>query len=426
MSDIDCLRMFHLLVDWQLGGAPVARPPEFKPSVSWPWNDRRPLASQNTMQTLRLIAAILAGSLSGQGADYAGWAVGGRAEGHGTILHTTNSGSAWERQGTSTIADADMVGVCALSPLSAWVVGHAADGYSTLYHTSDGGQSWARLGSTNCLPNADLSKVRACDEQRVWAVGLGVILHTSDGGHTWTNLVPAGFAGALFQGIASPDDVNVWATGEALDGHAAVLKSTDAGRTWTAQGGSFPRPVGHVLGVAALDANEVRVLSPNNVWVAHDSTIRWTRDGGHTWSSFNSGEYTMDVSVADDTNVWAVAQVRQGLIYHTCDAGQNWQQQGVAGWTLPYLVAVAFVTPALPPPPGPTANYLSVQWAGTDLRLTGLGLPGTNYALEVAPALMPSASWTPTATNAAATNGVLTFTDTPSGAKRFYRTRELP
>ncbi len=332
---------------------------------------------------------VFAAALPGLGADYAGWAVGHDSGDYGTIIHTVNSGATWERQGAGMIAKADMFGVVALDSTTAWVVGTVADGYSTIYRTTDAGQSWARMGSALSLPNENLYKVNAVNAQNVWAVGQGTIVNTSDGGATWANRTPAGYGGTMFQGIFSPDGVNVWATGEAKGGYATVLKSTDAGQSWVRQSDGFSPNVDHILGVAAVDgnnawavggggsyalkttdggttwdvmdqgalirdANEVAVVSIDDVWVAHDSSVRWTHDGGQTWDTFNTSDYTMGIAVADETNAWAVSQsfMGQGLIYHTSDGGANWEQQTVAGWTPGGLLTVSFASQPVPEPSG--------------------------------------------------------------------------
>jgi hypothetical protein len=64
--------------------------------------------------------------------------------------------------------------------------------------------------------------------------------------------------------------------------------------------------------------------------------------------------------------------------------------------------------------------------AGGNLQLNFLGIPGTKYALEVTTNLTPPITWTPVVTNPAAANGLLVFTNTPTGGQSFYRTRYVP
>jgi len=75
---------------------------------------------------------------------------------------------------------------------------------------------------------------------------------------------------------------------------------------------------------------------------------------------------------------------------------------------------------------GGSYNQLAVEPIGSDVRLSYLGIPGTNYALEVTHDLTPPITWTPVVTNVAAANGLLVFTNTPTGGQSFYRTRYVP
>jgi hypothetical protein len=51
------------------------------------------------------------------------------------------------------------------------------------------------------------------------------------------------------------------------------------------------------------------------------------------------------------------------------------------------------------------------------------GIPGYKYALDWTQSLTPPVVWAPLVTNTAAGNGLLLFTNTPSGGSDFYRTR---
>ena len=72
-------------------------------------------------------------------------------------------------------------------------------------------------------------------------------------------------------------------------------------------------------------------------------------------------------------------------------------------------------------------NLMTATSGDGNAYLTYLGIPGTNYALEVAHAL-PATNWSAVVTNAASTNGFLYFTNpislTPTND--YYRTRYVP
>ena len=76
-------------------------------------------------------------------------------------------------------------------------------------------------------------------------------------------------------------------------------------------------------------------------------------------------------------------------------------------------------------PPG--YNRISVQLlSGGDVRLSYVGMAGTNYALDRSFSLMPL-NWMPLATNPAGAGGVLVLTNTPNKATNdFWRIRSVP
>lgn len=63
---------------------------------------------------------------------------------------------------------------------------------------------------------------------------------------------------------------------------------------------------------------------------------------------------------------------------------------------------------------------------GGALQISFLGIPGTNYSMEVTHDLTPPIVWSPLVTNLAAVNGLLVFTNTPGGGQSFYRSRYVP
>lgn len=57
------------------------------------------------------------------------------------------------------------------------------------------------------------------------------------------------------------------------------------------------------------------------------------------------------------------------------------------------------------------------------VTMSFLGIPGYKYALDWTHSLTPPVTWLPVITNTAAGNGLLLYTNTPSGGSDFYRTR---
>jgi len=76
---------------------------------------------------------------------------------------------------------------------------------------------------------------------------------------------------------------------------------------------------------------------------------------------------------------------------------------------------------------GGSYNQLATVSVGSDVRLTFLGIPHLNYALDRTYNLTPPIDWVPQFTNSAAANGAMIFTNTPaSSTNNYWRTRYIP
>jgi len=103
-----------------------------------------------------------------------GWTV-GRG---GTILKTTDAGSHWLPQTSST--SRYLFGLDFIDSKTGWAVGQ----YGTILNTTDGGLNWVAQysGTTH-----NLHDVKFMNSNIGWAVGSsGTILRTTDGGLSWS------------------------------------------------------------------------------------------------------------------------------------------------------------------------------------------------------------------------------------------------
>ncbi len=296
-------------------------------------------------------------------AQFIGWACGGVDTNGGVLLCTTN-GVDWFRQGVGQLGTHAMSGVAAAGR-HVWVVGDPAAGYAAVYHSADYGATWARQGSAMTLPTGTLHKIWAVDRNVLWAVGPdGAVAVTGNGGQNW-QCRPVTNCTALLQGVTAVDRWTAWVSGEEdpASGMAGMFYTQDGGGTWTAQTSPAITNAGHLLGLAALDANrvwaiggnetilattnagaqwdllssgsfkdgnEIRVLDDQRIWAAYDSHVDWTTNGGATWGSEHTTDYTMDVATPDGTNVWAISgNYWGGTIHHSDDGGATWTNTGV-------------------------------------------------------------------------------------------------
>ncbi|HEV3312011.1 MAG TPA: hypothetical protein VG815_15985, partial [Chloroflexota bacterium] len=174
----------------------------------------------------------------------------------------------------------------------------------------------------------------------------GGVWKSSDNGGSWAPLTdnqPALSTGAITVDPNSHNTIYV-GTGEANVGNLqgdGVLKSTDAGATWTQQGGG----TGGVFGKRSSSFFKI-VVNPRNsqqVFAATNRGLFQTNDGGTTWTQntgtgFPTGTVSIsdigiDPSNTDPAKLVLHAAVRGNGLYKSVDDGATWTPEGVG--TLP-------------------------------------------------------------------------------------------
>ena len=205
----------------------------------------------------------------------------------------------------------------------------------------------------------------------------GGIWKTTDGGLNWTPLTDQQASLAIGSLAIDPNNSSsIYAgTGEGnfnVDAYygAGVLKSTDAGKTWTMTPGPF---VG--LPIAAI------AVSPSNgqdVMAGSVFSIYVSNDGGQTWSGngFVPGEVTSLVYDPTSTNIAyaAVGAPFSGSagVYQTTDGGQTWTPVNGTGATALPLTNAGRTALAMDPS-SPKTLYAGLQNAsGTTNPLLGV------------------------------------------------------
>ena len=309
-----------------------------------------------------------------------GWAVGGSVDGYGTILHTTDGGQNWERQGTSIdIPNVTLTGISAVDADEAWAVGppDPESGYAVILHTKDGGWRWTREGLRDDLKDLTLIAVSAVNENIAWAVGYtadeGVILRTRNGGDLWEPQAIGQAPNVQLQGVYASDPLHVWVVGPAGQGndYGTILRTTDGGATWEKVPYTTPPIVGspYLITVDGANANQVwavgrgqilhisvtsqgisvtvqktfGLLDVNGVYALNDQTIWAVEDGGDIWYSDDGGTtwnmqpqpsgaaYAFRVCAIDELHAWATAGglPHTGAIWNTSDGGTTWAAQQI-------------------------------------------------------------------------------------------------
>jgi photosystem II stability/assembly factor-like uncharacterized protein len=210
-------------------------------------------------------------------------------------------------------------------PATGWAAGDTVDGYGVIIHTTDGGQTWVRQGTAGEIPDVDLGGVAAIDAQNAWVVGdHGVILRTRNAGRTWERQeVPSEVSDVRLNGVYAVDRKNAWATGES----GVLLHTTDGGQTWTRQGQGTVPPQAELIGVYASDADHAWAIS------SFPALVLRTTNGGAGWQTvpYTCEEcgYPIWVHGVDASTVWVAGN---RMVMHTPDGGLNWVVQTPPGW----------------------------------------------------------------------------------------------
>jgi len=139
------------------------------------------------------------------------------------------------------------------------------------------------------------------------------------------------------------------------------------------------------------------------------------------WSA-NGDKLTLTIS-GNPTNGTATVTGSSNIVY-TATGGTNDSFTYTVTDSSYGTAASAKVTVVINPT-GQSYNSLNPPIANGDGTVTVgfLGIPGDSYALDWTHSLTPPVTWLPLLTNAAPVNGILLFTNTPSGGSDFYRTR---
>lgn len=224
-----------------------------------------------------------------------GWAVGY----NGTIINSTNGGTAWTFQNSGTARTLNSVFF--VDQLTGWAVGQ----YGTILKTTNGGLSWNQIGYS--IANT-LWSIKFINPIKGWSVGeFGSVWTINDGIWSYQN------SNQTFD-LFDVDFVN-YNQGWAVGSYGTIIRTIDGGQTWTPQQSMTTEAL---LGLDFVNANEGWAVGTNG-------TILRTINGGLTWVRQNSNvnfETLYDVDFIDSNYGWIVGN--NGIILHTIDGGTTW------------------------------------------------------------------------------------------------------
>lgn len=210
------------------------------------------------------------------------------------------------------------------------------DGGLNLYATTDGGSSWQQLPD----PPADSVNVTFRGPAEGWlastALGPPHVYSSEDGGRTWQRhdlpVPPGGVPGGLWTGTAVrllPGAGVVASVDLSSAGLHYELTSFDRASSWRYVAA---RPKEPIFG-------DVLSFQDSFHWWAIDGTaLLKSRDAGQTWTQVSNGlpDGLYACQVFDSTHAWALlgSQGSTGLV-RSVDSGLHWSQVTIPRWTLP-------------------------------------------------------------------------------------------
>jgi photosystem II stability/assembly factor-like uncharacterized protein len=207
---------------------------------------------------------------------------------------------------------------------------------SGILKTTNGGNNWNEASST--ITTKYLNKIKFVNSEIGYAIGgdlgtySGYIIKTTDSGQSWSNL-NIGINTYSLNDFSIPDENKIYIVAQ----EGQILKSKDAGATWTEQK-SFTSE--SLTSVYFVNANLGYV-------VGHSGTILRTTDGGNIWTKQVSPT-TMDLYsvyfknkdigyiTAFDLNIDSCT-----VLLTTKDGGSNWSKKSIG--TLNYPRKITFV-----------------------------------------------------------------------------------
>jgi hypothetical protein len=168
-----------------------------------------------------------------------------------------------------------------------------------LYKSTDGGQSWGEtmVGSITNIPSA--VAINPKDSKVVYA-GMKdsncLVYKSTDAGGSWAKVgPPVSYYTEAKSVVIDPLDPSTVYVGcsDLVDQSPGVMKSTDAGLTWTAKNNG--------LAVSDVTALAMDPKTPRTLWAGTSNGIFKSTDGGDTWSDNRITKFVVSLAIDPKT-----------------------------------------------------------------------------------------------------------------------------
>jgi photosystem II stability/assembly factor-like uncharacterized protein len=192
---------------------------------------------------------------------------------------------------------------------------------SGIYRGNAQATSWTKLDrGMNYLEVRGL--IRYTD--RTWFYqGVNDVMKTTDAGETWTTLTPVKYdqpsGGRVYAFAVAPSNPNMMYGGTNSD----IYRSTNGGQTWTGSGYNEP-----------VESISIHPADPNDAVCGGLYSLRRTTDGGTTWKRADINVHGIHVIARSPVNANYLLATSDSEVYASTDGGITWSKTS----TLPEAV----------------------------------------------------------------------------------------
>ena len=265
----------------------------------------------------------------------------------GTFVRTRDGGETWQAGSVPGGEKLDFRDVYAVDAKTAYLMSIGNGNEARIYKTTDAGKTWS-LQYSEQNPKAFLDCMAFWNATRGIVVGDAVdgkaeLLTTSDGGAHWTPLRPESLPAAK-EGEGSPasgtciatyaekkgKQVETWYAWFVTENASRVFHTVDAGKTWTASDAPLVQGLNQgVFSIAVVDADRLAIVGGD---YDHPQVVKpnsaYSDDGGRTWkeSSHRPAGYRWCVAIVPDTPGPTAFAVGPTGMDYSIDGGKNWNQ----------------------------------------------------------------------------------------------------
>jgi len=262
----------------------------------------------------------------------------------GTYVRTADGGRSWRAASVPGGDAFDFRGVYAVDANTAYLQSIGNGNASRIYKTTDGGKNWS-LQYTEQNPKAFLDCMAFWSPTRGIVVGDAVdgvaeLLTTSDGGTHWMPLPPESVPPAKV-GEGSPasgtciaahsekrrglESRQAWFV---TDNAARVFRTGDAGKSWTTANAPLLTGMNHgVFSIAVINANRLAIVGGDYDHPQNAyANSAYSDDGGRSWkeSGRRTAGYRWCIAIVPGTpGPTAFAVGPTGMDY-SIDGGKHW------------------------------------------------------------------------------------------------------